>query len=207
MRARLAIAVAGIPIELREIQLRDKPAEFLAASEKGTVPVLKCTDGPTLAESRDIMVWALHQNDPQDWLAPWHADPALVAAFLDSLEGPFKRHLDRYKYASRYDQDEALLHREAGAAFLSNYNDTLGKQPALSGACAGILDYASLPFVRQFRIADPTWFDAQPWPNLHRWLQAFLESEMFAAIMTKYPVWQSGETGVSFPNSGVLHVQ
>ena len=39
MRARMAIAVSGQRCELREVVLRDKPAELLAASPKGTVPV------------------------------------------------------------------------------------------------------------------------------------------------------------------------
>ncbi|NDH04009.1 MAG: glutathione S-transferase, partial [Marivivens sp.] len=38
MRARLAILVAGVTVEIREILLRDKPAEFLATSPSGTVP-------------------------------------------------------------------------------------------------------------------------------------------------------------------------
>ncbi|MGB2159121.1 MAG: glutathione S-transferase, partial [Candidatus Puniceispirillaceae bacterium] len=59
---------------------------------------------------------------------------------------------------------------------------------------------ASLPFVRQFRIADPDWFDAQPWPHLHRWLADFLNSPRFAAIMRKYSPWQEGAPGVSFPS-------
>ena len=40
IRARLALHVSATPYELREIQLRDKPAAMLAASPKGSVPVL-----------------------------------------------------------------------------------------------------------------------------------------------------------------------
>ena len=45
---------AGIEVELREVKLRDKPAEMLALSPKGTVPVLRCSDGTVLDESLDI---------------------------------------------------------------------------------------------------------------------------------------------------------
>ena len=69
MRARLALAASGQRCELREVVLRDKPAELLAASPKGTVPVL-IADGRVLDESLDIMRWALALNDPQHWLAP-----------------------------------------------------------------------------------------------------------------------------------------
>ena len=84
---------------------------------------------------------------------------------------------------------------------LAELDAILATQPGLSGEKNGLLDFAALPFVRQFRIADPVWFDAQPWPHLHRWLQAFLESQQFASIMKKYTVWQEGNDGVTFPET------
>lgn len=200
MRARLAIAASGIGVQLREILLRDKPAAFIAASPKATVPVLVADDGQVLEESRDIMFWALGQHDPDNWLACWHEDKAGVEAFLDELDGSFKTHLDRYKYDSRYEGEDAIQHRTAGAVFLAQIDGRLAAQPAISGPAAGLMDYASLPFVRQFRIADPAWFDQQDWPYLHKWLQDFLAADRFAAIMTKYAPWQDGEAGVPFPS-------
>ena len=201
MRARLAVCGAGIQVELREILLRDKPDAFLRASPKGTVPVVELADGTVLEESRDVMQWALSQNDPDGWLDVQHHDPDHAAAFLDALDGPFKTHLDRYKYASRFDPDTALEHRAAGAAMLAEFETRLATRPSLSGEKNGLLDFAALPFVRQFRIANPVWFDAQPWPHLHRWLQAFLESQQFASVMKKYTVWQEGDDGVAFPET------
>ena len=154
-----------------------------------------------LEESRDVMQWALSQNDPDGWLDVQHQDPDHTAAFLDALDGPFKTHLDRYKYASRFDPDAALEHRTAGAAMLAEFETRLATRPSLSGEKNGLLDFAALPFVRQFRIADPVWFDAQPWPHLHRWLQAFLESPQFASVMKKYAAWQEGDDGVAFPET------
>jgi len=95
IRARLALAQAGLPVELREVALRRKPAEMLALSPKGTVPVLQLPDGQVLDESLDIMRWALQQADPQGWL---DAGPQALAAELIALnDGPFKALLDRYK--------------------------------------------------------------------------------------------------------------
>ena len=199
MRARLAIAASGQQVVLREILLRDKPAAFVAASPKATVPVLQLADGTVIDESRDIMIWALNQSDPDAWLAVWQRDQDAALRFLDQLDGPFKAHLDRYKYASRYDKSAAVMHRDSGAAFLADLDRSLSGQAALSGAAAGLLDFASLPFVRQFRIADPLWFDAQPWPLLHRWLAAFLTSPRFAGIMHKYLPWDSSASPVLFP--------
>ena len=203
IRARLAVCSAGIRVGLREILLRDKPTAFLKASPKGTVPVVELADGTVLEKSRDVMQWALLQNDPDGWLDVQRRDPDYTAAFLDVLDGPFKAHLDHYKYASRFDPRASLEHRAAGAAILAEFNARLAVWPALSGEKNGLLDFAALPFVRQFRIADPVWFDAQPWPHLNRWLQAFLNSSQFASVMKKYAVWQEGNDGVAFPETAV----
>ena len=194
MRARLAIKASGQQVRLREILLRDKPEPFLAASQKGTVPVLVLPDGNVIDESKDVMFWALGQNDPEGWLAMYHRDPDACDAHLEALDQTFKHHLDRYKYATRYADVDEVIHRDKGAVFLQQWNDHLAEHSALSGDKLGVLDFATLPFVRQFRIADATWFDDQDWPNLHKWLQDFLHSERFAQIMEKYQPWnQTGE--------------
>ena len=201
MRARLAIKRSGISVYLREILLKDKPAEFVQDSEKATVPVLKLPDGKILEESVEIMRWALKQNDPDDWCQVLDAEAEYSNVFLTELDGVFKDALDRYKYASRYglNGDEVLGYRSIGSAFLQRVNERLDKHPFVSGQMQGFLDIASLPFVRQFRIADPIWFDNQNWDPLHEWLQRFLESKQFAVIMQKFKPWdsQKGE-GISF---------
>ena len=196
MRARLALKASGQQVLLREILLRDKPAAFLALATDGTVPVLVLPDGQLIAESRDIMLWALDRADPQGWLSGLSG--AQINQHFDQLDGPFKHHLDRYKYASRYAGAEAAEHRRAAAEIARGWDQKLAGQGALSGPQAGLLDYASLPFVRQFRIADPDWFDAQDWPYLASWLSGFLDSAQLAAIMEKYPLWQEGEAGILF---------
>ena len=67
MRARMALRYSGVAVDIVEVSLKAKPAEMLALSSKGTVPVLSA-GGQVIDESLDIMRWALAQNDPQDWL-------------------------------------------------------------------------------------------------------------------------------------------
>ena len=205
MRARLAIQSSGCKVLLREILLRDKPEDFIKDSAKATVPVLRLPDGQVIDESLDVMRWALTQNDPEDWCHILSTDPEASQTFLDELDGGFKSALDRYKYASRYVKtpgddgadesslDTALHHRSIGVEFIQRIDAKLAEQPYLSGQKQGFLDFACLPFIRQFRIAYPEWFDGQDWPYLHPWLQDFLQSERFAAVMKKYDPWK--ETG------------
>jgi glutathione S-transferase len=64
MRALLALYASGLAIELREVALRNKPESTLAASPKGSVPVLVQPDRRVIDESWEITPWALHRHDP-----------------------------------------------------------------------------------------------------------------------------------------------
>lgn len=182
MRARLTLAVGGMAYELREVRLSDKPAAMLAASPKGTVPVLQLADGTVIEESLDIMRWALAIRDPEAWLA--RDDPALIAI----NDSAFKHDLDRYKYPDRHGSDP-LVHRERGMAFLRNIDSRLFGAGQLCGSARGLTDVAIMPFVRQFAAVDPSWFDAQPLPHLKTWLAGHLASDLFNTIMVRVVPW------------------
>lgn len=193
MRARLALSVSGQTYELREIVLRNKPADLLAASPKGTVPVLVLPGGGVIDESLDIMRWALQQHDPQGWLS---ADRATMDKLIAANDGPFKHSLDRYKYPNRHADESggdaagfALRHRTEAAQWMAQLNARL-TDGWLLGTQASLADMALLPFVRQFAHTDPVWFAAQPWPRLQGWLAAFEASALYAGVMQKHAPWQ-----------------
>lgn len=197
MRARLALYASGIAVEHREVELKDKPVCMLAASPKGTVPVLVLPDGQVIDESLDIMRWALQTQDPLHW---WPNDPARLTATMALIEendGPFKHALDRYKYPHRFGLADGMDWREAGAQFLLQLEAMLDSAPYLAGNRWGLCDAALAPFVRQFAHTDKAWFVAQPWPYLARWLMQFESSDVFAAIMRKHPTWVLGQGGVA----------
>jgi glutathione S-transferase len=198
MRARLAIQSSRQQVTLREILLKDKPAAFLAASPKATVPVLQVGDD-VIAESRDIMLWALGRHDPEGWLQMDSSGHGLI----DTCDGPFKRALDHTKYAVRFPNIDPDQERAKARAFLQELDARLAQSTFLMGSARTLADMAILPFVRQFANTDRVWFDAQGLPSLAGWLDAFLCSERFQTVMTKYPPWQSGQDQVLFPlNSG-----
>lgn len=190
MRARMALMVSRTPARLREVVLRDKPAEMIAVSPKATVPVL-VLDAETrvIDESLSIMHWALERNDPHGWLEDKEDSAALIA----EADSDFKANLDRYKYPTRYDDVDPIAHRSAGLAFLVKLDKQIAENGQLLGAKPRLADYAIFPFIRQFANNDRNWFDAQPIPALQNWLAGHLESGLFAAVMTKYPQWKTGD--------------
>ena len=192
MRARMALLASGVQPVLREIVLRNKPAEMLAASPKGTVPVLVLADGRVIDESLDIMHWALAQNDPLGWLVGDDTD--LIAA----NDGPFKAALDRYKYPHRHGSDP-IAHRAVGVAHLALLNARLAESSFLHGPQPALTDIAIFPFIRQFAATDQDWFDAQPLPHVQRWLGALITAPLFAQAMHRYPLWQAGDTDCLLP--------
>jgi glutathione S-transferase len=184
MRARLALLSAGIQVEVREIILRDKPAHMLEVSPKGTVPVLILGD-EIIDESHDIMEWALAQNDPEGLLDM----PQKGRDWMAAIEGPFKTALDRYKYASRHENVDASAERDIAAKILLDVNAQLEQTQWLFGETPCFADLATITFVRQYANVDRAWFDAQDWNGVKNWLENFLASTRFEAIMSKYPLW------------------
>jgi len=192
MRARMALTISGTACHIREVKLSRKPEELIAASAKATVPVIVQNDGSVIEESLEIMRWALERNDPEHWLE--REDRALIEA----NDGPFKHHLDRYKYPDRHGSDPAE-HRAAGLALLGALETRLALQSNLCGGYRGITDAAIFPFVRQFAETDRAWFDAQPLPRLQAWLDGHIASALFAAIMIRLDPWQPDDVPLNFP--------
>ena len=196
MRARMAIAVSAVPVSLREVLLKDKPPELLAASPKATVPVLVLPNGNVIDESIDIMQWALTIHDPHNWLKSVDLDSNWIRA----CDGEFKHWLDRYKYADRHPEHPAAVYRENAETFLDKLEIALSASSWLTGAAPGVIDVALFPFIRQFAGVDPAWWQEAPYPHTQQWLEGWLNSALFSAIMAKYPRWESGQPAQLFPS-------
>lgn len=181
IRARLALRYSGVPVRIVEVSLKAKPAEMLALSPKGTVPVLS-VDGRVIEESLEIMQWALAQNDPDNWLL--QDDPAVLALITENDQG-FKYYLNRYKYAERYPEHPMEHYRAGGEVFLQKLEALLADRDYLLANHLTLADAALAPFVRQYAHVDRAWFAATSYKRLQAWLQRFLESPLFIAVMAK----------------------
>lgn len=191
MRARFSLVQAGIKCELREVNLRDKPAELIELSPKATVPVLQLSNGKVIDESMDIIKHALNI----DIISP--EDKSLIA----KNDGEFADILRRYKYQERYPEKSREEYREdAEIKFFNNFEAILTENDYLNGAEIGISDIAIFPFIRQFAGVDEEYFYNSKYKNLQNWLDKILSSPEFEKTMQKEDHWKSGDTAIIFPS-------
>ena len=189
MRARLAISISEVQVEAREVILSNKPKELIDCSEKATVPVLHLVDKSVIDESFDIMLWALEQNDPQSWLPLSAYDKEETNRLIAFNDNEFKSCLDKYKYASRFPEEEMDSYREQGEIFLKILEEKLSKNSFLISHSVSLADMAIFPFIRQFAFVDIDWFERSEYQNLQTWLNELLDSQLFHQVMVKQPQW------------------
>lgn len=203
MRARLAIQL-WLPasyLELREVVLKNKPQAMLEISPKGTVPVLQLSDGVIIEESLDIMHWALQFEESN--ITNFYSDSQKteIDELINENDGDFKWALDRYKYSDRFEESESY-YQEKADVFLAKLEARLNKNEYLTGGDMSFADLAIFPFVRQFAHVNKRWFEQQEkYSKLNNWLQYFLNSDIFSAIMKKYPAWDQDSKVVYFPST------
>ena len=193
IRARLALAVSGTTVALREVVLRSKPAALLSASPKATIPVLVRPDGSVLDESLNIMRWTLERSDPEGWLLADEAETGILIALCD---GPFKQALDRCKYPERFSEADPVTSWSAAQVYLQTWEEQLRATHFL-GSARSLADAAIFPFVRQFAAIEPERWTALPLPRLQAWLSAWLEGELFAGVMDKHVPWREGDAPIA----------
>ena len=196
MRARLGLVMAQQQVMLRAVTTKNKPEEMLAASPKGTIPVLILPNAKVIDESLDIMLWALQQNDPKDLL---HKDnPSDLPAMIDLIkrnDQEFKPQLEIYKKSKRFHQNNEIEERQKCEVFIAELEQRLTTKSASTGGeyfigqKPGLIDYALLPFVRQFSRVNRPWFVQAQYPNLRAWLEEHVQSRNYAKAMAKYPLW------------------
>ena len=199
MRARWALLQAGLLVQWREIELKAKPAAMLEVSAKGTVPVLVLPDGSVIDESLAIMRWALQQADPRGVLEGEGSD-----FLIEENDGPFKHHLDRFKYTDRYSGALKENHRQAGLEILRRWSERIRRNGWLLADRLALADAALWPFVRQWRLADEAGFDADHHlAPLREWLMRFLDDPMMERLMQRADPWLPGAMQPIFPADAI----
>jgi len=188
MRARMALLLANIQCEIREVSLDNKPKHMLEISPKGTVPVLILED-QIIDESMNIVNWAITEskliinNISRDQIE-------ITESIINTFDNNFKYHLDRYKYSTRYKNINKEFHKFECLNIILDIEKIIGKERWFFGNELNKLDITILPFLRQFKIADPNWFESlTKIPKTQKLLNNFLDSRLFLDIMRKYDFW------------------
>ena len=198
MRARMALKLTEIKCEIREVRLNNKPKHMIDMSPKGTVPVL-VLENNIIDESNEIIDWALSFNNVFDGNLD-EDQKDLTSRLIELFDSKFKYNLDRYKYATRYENIDINKHKMECLKILINLEDLISKDEWFLGKSINKLDISILPFIRQFRIADTDWFDKQNQiTGIQQTLSNFLDSKLFKDIMFKYDVWTENDIPQFFP--------
>ena len=187
MRARMALHLSHTEYELREVDLRHKPAALLEVSPKGTVPVL-ILHGPdgqrVIDESMEIVRWAL-----------CHASDVVVTPEEDTLLASiatFGVDLEPYRRPYKFPEQPKSAHRDVLVARHLTRLEACLQQCDAGGYFFGEaapFDICLFPLMRQLMRADEVWF-AQEYPLLSAWLARRASSSWFNDIvMKKVDVW------------------
>lgn len=192
MRAHMALKYARLNIILREVELKDLPAEALAVSPHATVPSLVVSETEFMDESWDIVKWAIQQNDPENWSGQNNEYLKDTEMLVETNDYSFKKDLDQYKYADRHPEHPMEYYRQRGEEFLQELNEMLEENNFLLADVITIADISVFPFIRQFAMVDRNWFDQAPYPELQRWLTFMLETKWFREAFRKHEIWKPG---------------
>ena len=184
MRARMILVNENIDFDIFEISLKEKPAELLKISPKGTVPVL-VTKNEVIDESLEIISWAFNQNEKSTFHKLTKSEIDFANALIKKNDNEFKSALDHYKYHIRY-PEKTKQHWRADCLFffdilekqLSNYEFLISNEVTYA-------DIAIFPFIRQFSYVDLEAFQDLNYDKTKAWLSYLINLDLFKKIMVK----------------------
>jgi len=196
LRARVALLYAKQKIILRNVEFTNLPAEALAVSSHATVPSLVFTDDEYLDESWDIVKWATHQCDQDNWLGQDGEYLNDTEMLVEINDHSFTEDLRHYKNPANDAEHPPEYYRDRGEEFLEELNDMLEENDFLLASHMTIADIAVFPFVRAFALVDKEWFDKSPYPKLHSWLSGMLDTEWYRDAMKEHEIWEPGSEDI-----------
>ena len=202
IRVRWALLICEVKVELREIDLKNKPIDFLNRSSTKTVPILIKKDGKTIEESLEIIIWTLKEAKKEEIKDIYLPDNMKEEIFeiINQNDNEFKYHLDRFKYSTRFKSINKNYHYLESCKFVERCNELLKKNRYFFGTNATIADWCIWPFIRQFKIAcesqkKTNYFDS----SIKNWLEYFEHHKNFKKLMYKYDLWQPSSKTNYFP--------
>ena len=204
IRARWALLICEIKVEIREIDLKNKPLDFLNKSKTRTVPILIKKNCEVIEESLEIIQWAISESKKENIKLIYFPENKKEDIFeiIYENDNKFKYHLDRFKYATRYENCNEDFHFRYAIKFIKRWNELLSEKKYLFGDKPTIADWSIWPFVRQFKIACKSqkrinYFE----PSIKNWLDSYENSREFKSLMYKYELWRPNSRKSYFPSN------
>ena len=202
IRARWALLICEIKVEIREVDLKNKPLEFINISKTETVPILLKTNKEVIEESLDIIIWALSESKKKqikNFYIPINKEEEIIEIISENDDG-FKYHLDRFKYSARFNASEEDYHFIEAAKYIKKWNKKLTNTRWLIGDNTSIADWCIWPFVRQFKIACESQKKINYFEDpIKEWLGDFEKHQHFKKLMYKYDQWAPSTKKDYFP--------
>jgi len=184
MRARMILVNENIDFDIFEISLKDKPAELLKISPKGTVPVL-VTKNEVIDESLEIISWAFNQNEKSTFHKLTKSEIDFANALIKKNDNEFKSALDHYKYHIRYPEKTKQNWRSDCLFFFDILEKQLSNYRFLIKDKITYADIAIFPFIRQFSNVDLEAFQDLNYDKTKAWLSYLINLDLFKNIMVK----------------------
>ncbi len=202
IRVRWALLICEIKVEIREIDLKNKPLDFLNKSRTKTVPILIKKNSEVIEESLEIILWALSESKKENIKKIYFPDNNKkdILEIINKNDNEFKYHLDRFKYSTRYENNNEDFHFAKAISFIKIWNKLLSENKYFFGDKPTIADWSIWPFVRQFKIACESqkrinYFE----PSIKAWLDYFENNRRFKSLMYKYELWAPNNRKNYFP--------
>ena len=205
IRARWALRESSVKVEIREVDLKNKPFDLIKKSQDKTVPLLILENEEIIEDSLDIVLWTLSNSKKTD-LKKYFPNSLKddILNLIRENDQEFKFHLDRFKYASRFDEKNKNFHYHQAQNIIKKWNSLLNKNIKgnfwLVGDNETIADWCIWPFIRQFKIA----CESQKISNyfeepMIRWLNYFETNNIYKDVMNKYEIWNESSKVSYFP--------
>ena len=205
IRARWALRESLVKVELREVDLKNKPDDLIKKSHNKTVPLLILKNGEIIEESFDIILWTLSNSKKIDLKKyfPNNRKVEILNIIRDN-DQKFKFHLDRFKYASRFNEKNKDFHFYEAQNILNEWNLLFQNKTKgnswLVGENESIADWCIWPFVRQFKIACKSQNICNNFDNsMISWLNYFETNNSYKDVMHKYEIWNQSSKVSYFP--------